>query len=137
MRDSNTHHHNYGYTHANGVHAAGRLGDLYRTAGENLFRIGLATGASAAQLKSANCLISDQIFAGQVTVYTAPADLHAHAKRYTKKRQVHANTPGAISTGTPTFTYTPETPILLLEFGNDAGAIQLPGTTNSFDVGER
>lgn len=33
--------------------------------GESLFRIGLATGASAAQLKLANCLISDQIFPGQ------------------------------------------------------------------------
>jgi LysM repeat protein len=33
--------------------------------GENLFRIGFAAGASAAQLKLANCLISDQIFPGQ------------------------------------------------------------------------
>jgi len=33
--------------------------------GENLFRIGLASGANAAQLKLANCLINDQIFPGQ------------------------------------------------------------------------
>jgi LysM repeat protein len=33
--------------------------------GDNLYRIGLATGASATQLRLANCLLSDQIFPGQ------------------------------------------------------------------------
>jgi LysM repeat protein len=101
--------------------------------GENLFRIGLATGASTAQLKLANCLISDQIFPGQ-PLYVPRLPIYTPTPSATP-----TNAPSATSTGTPTFTYTPtpETPILLFGFGNNSGAFQLPGTANSLAVGER